>query len=188
MKDVTVVGIDLEKSSFQIHGLDARGKPVLRKKLSRPDLKLFFAQLPACTIGMEAGNGAHYWAKQASKCGHNVRLMAPQHVAPYRKSGKNDANDAEAIAEAVTHPNMRFVAIKEPEHIDLQMIHRIRERLIHDKVALCNQIRGFMAESGIVLSKSPEVLLKKLGAILVDEEVGLTPTARRFISRFIRNF
>ncbi|MDF3599726.1 transposase, partial [Burkholderia cenocepacia] len=109
---VTTVGIDLAKNVFQIHGVDAHGKAVLKKQIRRDQLMLFFTNLPACLIGMEACASAHYWARRVQECGHTVRLMAPQFVKPYVKTNKNDAADAEAICEAVARPNMRFVPIK----------------------------------------------------------------------------
>jgi transposase len=115
MRNITQVGIDLAKVVFQVHGVDARGKEVLRKQLKRTQVMTFFAQLPACLIGMEACGSAHFWARKLTELGHTVKLIAPQFVKPYVKTNKNDAADAEAICEAVGRPNMRFVPIKNSE-------------------------------------------------------------------------
>ena len=140
----TVLGIDLAKSVFQLHGVNEAGKVVLRKKLSRGQLVAFIANLPPCLIGMEACGGANYWAREFKKIGHEVRLIAPQFVKPYVKSNKNDALDAEAICEAVARPNMRFVSIKQIEQQDMQCIHRIRTRIVRSRTALANEIRGLL--------------------------------------------
>ena len=152
--DVTRIGIDLAKHVFQIHGVDCHGKVVVRKQLRRPQMLAYFAKLPPQLIGMEACGGGHYWARELSKLGHDTRLMAPQFVKPYVKSGKNDANDAEAICEAVSRPNMRFVAVKSVEQQVMQAEHRIRARLIKARTALSNEIRGLLAELGIVVPAS----------------------------------
>ena len=124
------IGIDLAKQVFQLHGVDGQEKVVLRKQLRRVQLLDYFKKLPPCLIGMEACGGAHYWARELQKLGHTVKLMAPQFVKPYVKSNKNDANDAEAICEAVARPNMRFVAIKTIAQQDIQAIHRIRSEQV----------------------------------------------------------
>jgi transposase len=123
MKEITTLGIDLAKNSFQLHGVDSEGNAVLRKKLSRSQLLITLANMPKCLIGMEACSGAHYWAREFKKLGHEPKLISPQFVKPYVKSNKNDANDAEAICEAVTRPSMRFVPIKNLEQQDIQTIH-----------------------------------------------------------------
>jgi transposase len=144
------VGVDIAKTVFQIHGVDAHGKAKLKKTLSRGEMLEFFAKLPGCLIGIEACAGAHYWARELKKFGHDVRLMASQFVIPYRKSGKNDANDAEAICEAVGRPNMRFVPVKTEEAQAILTLHRARELLVAERIALSNQIRGLLGEFGIV--------------------------------------
>jgi len=126
--NITRVGIDLAKTVFQVHGVDERGKPVLRKQLRRAQLLEFFANLRRCVIGMEACGSAHYWARKLSSLGHEVKLMAPQLVKPYVKSNKNDRNDAEAICEALGRPNMRFVPSKNPEQQALLGLHRVLAR------------------------------------------------------------
>ena len=126
MDKVTTVGIDLAKSTFSIHGVDANGKEAVRKTVSRAKLVAFIAQLPPCLIGLEACSGAHEWARRFQALGHEVRIMAPRFVAAYRRSGKNDGNDAEAICEAVSHPSMRFVPIKSVDQQAVLTLHRVR--------------------------------------------------------------
>lgn len=144
------VGIDIAKTVFQVHGVDAHGKAKLKKTLARGEMLEFFAKLPPCLIGIEACAGAHYWARELNKFGHDVRLMASQFVIPYRKSGKNDANDAEAICEAVGRPTMRFVPVKTEEAQAVLTLHRARELLVAERIALSNQIRGLLGEFAIV--------------------------------------
>ena len=151
MQAVAYVGIDLSKSVFQLHGVDRHGHAVLRRRLRRGELAAFMARLPGCVVGLEACGGAHYWARVFGRQGHTVRLIAPQFVKPYVKGNKNDLNDAEAICEAVSRPHMRFVPSKSIEQQDVQALHRVRSRLIGARTALVNQIRGLLAEYGIVL-------------------------------------
>jgi len=172
------VGIDLAKQVFQIHGVDGLEKVVLRKQLRRAQLLDYFKKLPRCLIGMEACGGAHYWARELQKLGHTVKLMAPQFVKPYVKSNKNDANDAEAICEAVARPTMRFVAIKTVAQQDIQAIHRIRSELVQQRTAKANQIRGLLAEYGIVVGRRVEVLRNALPQLLESAENGLTADFR----------
>lgn len=153
MSNITVLGIDLAKDVFQIHGTDDKGKGVLRKRLSRSKLITYMANTPPCLVGIEACGGAHYWARTFSAFGHTVKIMAPQFVKPYVKSNKNDARDAEAIAEAVTRPTMRFVPIKGIEQQDVLLLHRVRELAMKQRTALGNQIRGLLAEFGVVIAK-----------------------------------
>ena len=152
--DITRIGIDLAKQVFQIHGVGRDGKALVKKQLRRGQMLPYFSKLPPTLIGMEACGSAHYWARELRKMGHDARLMSPQFVKPYVKSGKNDANDAEAICEAVARPNMRFVAIKSVEQQVMQAEHRIRARLIKARTALSNEIRGLLGEFGIVLPAS----------------------------------
>src|SRR6202521_5029996 len=147
------IGLDLAKYVFEIHGVDAHGKTVLRKTLRRDAVSTVFANLPPCLVGMEASNGAHFWAKTLLDLGHDVRLISPQFVAPYVKSNKNDRNDAEAICEAVGRPTMRFVPPKSPEQLAIQALHRIRQRLVRSRTRLVNQIRGILGEHGIVIAR-----------------------------------
>ena len=151
MGNVTTVGIDLAKSVFSLHGVDERGARVLHKTVSRARLSALVATLPRCLIGMEACSGAHEWARRFTALGHTVKLMAPKFVAPYRKSGKNDGNDAEAICEAVSRPSMRFVAVKSLEQQSILTVHRVRLGFVEERTASINRIRGLLAEFGVML-------------------------------------
>ena len=147
----TRCGVDIAKVVFQVHGVNPHGVVKGRKTLARAKVLEYFAQVPPCLIGMEACAGAHYWARELSKLGHTVRLMAAQFVIPYRKHGKNDANDAEAICEAVGRPNMHFVAVKTEEQQAVLMVHRARSLALSSRTALGNQIRGLLGEFGLVV-------------------------------------
>ena len=151
MDKVTTVGIDLAKRVFALHGVDGAGRAGLRKTVRREQLMQTVAALPPCLIGMEACSGAHEWARRFQELGHTVRLMAPVFVAPYRKSGKNDGNDAEAICEAVARPNMRFVPIKSTEQQAVLSLHRVRQGWIEERTATINRLRALLTEFGIVL-------------------------------------
>jgi transposase len=175
------VGIDLAKQVFQVHGVDVQEKAVLRKKLPRAQMLAYFQQLPPCLIGMEACGSAHYWGRELQKLGHTVKLMAPQFVKPYVKSNKNDANDAEAICEAVARPTMRFVAIKTIAQQDIQALHRIRSELVHQRTAKVNQIRGLLGEYGLVVGRRVDVLRTALPLLLEDAENSLTIDFRELL-------
>lgn len=153
MVKITTLGIDLAKSTLSVHGVDARGNALLRKSMSRAKLLEFMASLEPCLVGMEACGGAHDLARRLSALGHPVRLMAARFVQPYRKNQKNDGNDAEAICEAVGRPNMRFVPVKSAEQQALLTVHRVRMALIESRTALINQLRGLLAEFGILMPK-----------------------------------
>lgn len=178
MYNITRIGIDLAKQIFQIHGVDNLGRVVLRKQLRRSQILAFFDKLRPCLIGMEACGSSHYWSRELQKQGHQVKLIAPQHVKPYVKGNKNDANDAEAICEAVGRPNMRFVASKTVEQQDMQALHRIRSELIKQRTAKGNQIRGLLAEYGIVVVRQIAKLRQAIPEILEDAENGLTAQLR----------
>src|SRR6202795_1470141 len=167
---VVRIGLDLAKYVFEVHGVDGHGNVVMRKTLRRGSVSTFFANLPPCLVGMEASNGAHYWARVLADFGHEVRLISPQFVAPYVKSNKNDRNDAEAICEAVGRPNMRFVPVKSPEQPAVEAVHRIRSRLVADRVRLVNQVRGLLGEHGIVVAKDIGNLRRGLASIAGDNE------------------
>ena len=152
MEQITTLGIDLAKRIFALHGVDSGGRTVMRRVIRREQLTRTIAALPPCLIGMEACSGAHAWARQFMTFGHTVKLMAPAFVAPYRKSGKNDSNDAEAICEAVRRPNMRFVPVKTEEQQALLALHRVRQGFIEERTATINRIRAVLAEFGMVLS------------------------------------
>jgi len=150
MGTVTTIGLDIAKSVFQVHGVDAAGGVVLRQRLTRSRMLKFFAQLPSCLIGIEACASSHYWARELVALGHDVKLMPAQYVKPYVKRSKNDAADAEAICEAVTRPTMRFVGIKSPEQQSAMMLHRVRLILSRQRTQLSNALRAHLAEFGIV--------------------------------------
>jgi transposase len=176
--NVTTIGFDIAKNVFQLHGVDANGKTVLRKQLKRNQVLAFFANLSPCRVGLEACSGAHYWARELVKLGHEARLISPQFVKPYVKGNKNDANDAEAICEAVGRPTMRFVPIKSIAQQDLQMLHRVRSGLVKERTALANRIRGLLAEYGIIVAIGLIKLRQQLPGILEDAENDLTMAAR----------
>ena len=150
MKQVTTIGLDIAKSVFLVHGVDAAGHMVLRQKLSRSRVLEFFAKLPRCLVGIEACASSHYWAREFIRLGHEVKLMPAQYVKPYVKRGKNDAADAEAICEAVARPTMRFVGVKTTEQQSIMMLHRVRRILMHQRTQLSNALRSHLAEFGIV--------------------------------------
>ena len=151
MDKVTTVGIDLAKSVFSLHGVDGAGRVMLRRTVRRDQLIQTVAALSPCLIGMEACSGAHEWGRRFQGLGHTVKLMAPKFVVPYRKSGKNDGNDAEAICEAVMRPNMRFVPVKSAEQQALLVLHRVRQGFIVERTATINRMRGVLCEFGVVL-------------------------------------
>lgn len=180
---ITTIGIDLAKEMFQIHGVDAHGKAVLRKQLRRSEMAKFFATMEPCLIGMEACGSAHHWARKLSEYGHTVKLMAPQFVKPYVKTNKNDMADAEAICEAVARPNMRFVALKNIEQQAILSVHRARQGFVKARTAQGNQIRGLLSEFGIVIPQGIHSIAKRIPDILEDAENGLPGTMRRLLGR-----
>lgn len=179
---VTRIGLDSAKNVFAVHGMDEHGKVVLKKTLKRDQVMEFFAHLAPCLIGIEACGSAHHWARRLTPLGHTVRLMAGPFVAPYRKSGKNDGNDAEAICEAVGRPNMRFVPVKSEEQQAVLMVHRARSLMVENRTAPVNQIRGLLAEFGLVVPQGIETLRGRLPDILEDAENGLPVLARETLS------
>ena len=184
---ITTIGIDLAKSLFQVHGVDEHGKAVLRKQLKRKDVLSFFANLERCLIGMEACGSAQYWARKLTALGHTVRLMAPQFVKPYVKTNKSDRNDAEAICEAVGRENMRFVPVKTAEQQAVLALHRARQGFVKARTAQANQIRGLLAEFGIVIAKGIGHITKRLPEILEDGENGLPGMMRELIEQLGEN-
>ena len=170
---VKVIGIDLAKNVFQVHGVDKNGKVVLRKQLRRGQIMAFFAQRVPCPVGMEACGSAHHWARQLIKIGYTVKLMAPQFVKPYVKTNKNDAADAEAICEAVSRPNRRFVPIKAVNQQAALFVHRVRQGFVQQRAAQANQIRGLLAEYGVVIPQGIRNIHKCLPEILEDAENNL---------------
>ncbi|MDG1319713.1 MAG: IS110 family transposase [Paracoccaceae bacterium] len=172
--EIIRIGLDLAKSVFEVCGVDMRDHVVLRKTLRREAVPQFFAELPPCLIGMEACSSSHYWAKVLTDLGHQVRLNAPQFVTPYVKSNKNDRNDAEAICEAISRPSMRFVPPKSSEQLEIQAVHRIRQRLVSSRTRLVNQIRGLLAEHGVVIGRDISRLRRALSQIVegADRNLG----------------
>ena len=168
MMKVTTVGLDLAKLIFTIHGVDVHGKVVLRKTVRRAKLLEVFAQLPACVVGMEACSGAQHWARELRKLGHEPRIMAAEFVEPYRQGGKNDANDAAAICEAVGRPKMRFVPVKSVEQQAVLAVHRLRQGLVEERTALANRLRGLLAEYGVVIGMGIDRLRRALPELLED--------------------
>ena len=150
MQTITTIGLDIAKSVFQVHGIDAEGKALIRRKLKRRYVLAFFEKLPPCLVGIEACATSHHWSRQLKALGHTVRLMPPAYVKPYVKRQKNDAADAEAICEAVTRANMRFVETKTPEHQSCLMLHRTRQLFIRQQTSVISAIRAHLAELGIV--------------------------------------
>ena len=175
---ITTIGLDIAKSVFHLFAVNRVGKLVKKKQLKRKELLAYIAQLESCRIVMEACGGAHYWAREFIALGHEVKLIAPQYVKPFVKGNKNDYNDAEAIAEASQRSSMRFVPIKSIEQQDVQNIHRQRERLKKERTALVNQIRGLLAEYGIVIPQGIAAVRRELPLILEDAENALTVMTR----------
>jgi transposase len=175
---VKVVGIDLAKRSFHVYGVDERGQRVISKTFTRTRLCEFMANLPACTVAMEACGSAHYWARTFRAYGHEVRLIAPQFVKPFVKSNKNDAVDAEAICEAAQRPTMRFVAVKSVEQQDIQAIHRMRSLVVERRTAQVNQIRGLLLEYGIEMPQGRAAVGRCLAEMLEDAANGLSDRFR----------
>src|ERR1035441_1288766 len=172
MGEVSTIGVDIAKSVFQIHGVDADGTVVIRKRVGRAKVLEFFADLPPCLVGMEACATAHQWARELKKLGHDARLMPPTYVKAYVKRGKNDAADAAAICEAVTRPSMRFVPIKSVEQQSALMLHRTRDLLIRQRTQLINALRAHLAELGLVAAKGHEGLHQLVTAVTESSDEG----------------
>ena len=181
MEKISTVGIDLAKNVFSLHGVDGLGRAVLRRTVRRDQLEMVVAQLPACLIGMEACSGAHEWARRFARYGHTVRLMAPKFVSPYRKSGKNDGNDAEAICEAVSRPSMRFVPVKTVEQQALLTLHRVRQGFVSERTATINRLRGLLSEFGVVLPLRAQTV--RLQAVSASEH--LPELVRRAVAELL---
>jgi transposase len=178
---IAVVGIDVGKNSFHIVGLDSRGAIVLRQKWSRGQVEARFANMPPCLIGMEACVGAHHLSRKLKALGHDARLMPAKYVRPYSKGQKNDFRDAEAIAEAVQRPTMKFVATKTADQLDLQALHRVRERLVRQRTRIINQIRAFLLERGVAVRQGLRFLRAELPRILATPPDVLSPRMVRVI-------
>ena len=183
---VTTIGLDLAKNVFQVHGVDAEGEIVVRKKVRRVDVLAFFSALPPCLVGMEACASAHHWARELTVLGHKVKLMPPSYVKPYVKRGKkNDAADAEAICEAVSRPTMRFVPVKSAEQQSVVMLHRSRDLLIRQRTMLANALRGHLAELGIIAAQGLRKLPILIEAACNEEDPRIPPVARRVLCELI---
>src|SRR5476649_1735008 len=178
MGEVSTIGVDIAKSVFQIHGVDADGMVVIRRRVGRAKVLEFFAGLPPCLVGMEACATAHQWARELKKFGHDTRLMPPTYVKAYVKRGKNDAADAAAICEAVTRPSMRFVPIKSVEQQSALMLHRTRDLLIRQRTQLINALRAHLAELGLVAAKGHEGLHQLVTAVAESGDERLPSNAR----------
>src|SRR6476620_10528660 len=179
---IAVIGIDIGKNSFHLVGQDRRGAIVLRQKWSRGQVEARLANLSPCLIGMEACVGAHHLSRKLQALGHQARLMPAKYVRPYSKGQKNDFRDAEAIAEAVQRPTMKFVATKTVDQLDLQALHRVRERLVSQRTGIVNQIRAFLLERGIAVRQGPRFLRIELPRILATPSDIVSPRIVRIIS------
>ena len=185
---IAVIGIDIGKTAFHVLGLDERGAIVLRQKWSRGQVEARLANMPPCLIGMEACVGAHHLSRKLKALGHAARLMPAKYVRPYSKGQKNDFRDAEAIAEAVQRPTMKFVATKTAEQLDLQALHRVRERLVSQRTGIINQIRAFMLERGIAVRQGLRFLRAELPTILATRVDVLSPRMARTIEDLARDW
>ena len=181
--EIRTIGIDLGKTVFHFVGVNARGEVVVRKKGSRTQLLRFTSNLRGCLIGMEACGGSHFLGRALREQGHDVRLMPAQYVKPYVKTNKNDYIDAEACAEGVTRPTMRFVPIKTDDQLDLQSLHRVRERWVVRRTAVINQIRGMLLERGITIRKGRNHIEESLPGILEDPDNKLSGALRVLLTQ-----
>ena len=182
---ITTIGIDIAKSVFHFYAVNKMGRLVKKKQLRRKQVLATMAKIEPCLIAMEACGGANYWARELIALGHEVKLIAPQYVKPYVKGNKNDYNDAEAIAEAAQRPTMRFVPIKSVERQDIQNFHCQRERIKKERNALVNQIRGLLAEYGLVINKGVAAVRKGLPEVLEDADNGLTVLSRELFAELL---
>ena len=183
MHEITTIGLDLAKNVFHVVCCDEHGKVVRKKMLRRSQVLQYFANLTDCLVGMEACASAHHWARELGALGHQVKLISPQYVKPYVRGNKNDYNDALAIAEAVTRPEMRFVPVKTTEQQAVQALHRLRERRLQDRTALCNQLRGLLAEYGLIMPQGVNRLRRSLPKLLEDGENGLSELFRQLLAQ-----
>ncbi|HWK70659.1 MAG TPA: IS110 family transposase [Burkholderiaceae bacterium] len=187
MSDVTLIGIDLGKHSFHLHGQDKAGRMVFRKKLTRSQMFTQLSNFPSCTVVMEACAGAHWVARRVAALGHQAKLISPQFVKPFVQSNKNDFADAQAICEAASRPSMRFVSPRTEAQQTISALHRVREALVRDRTATINQIHGFLLEFGVSLPKGPAII-KRLPAVLVEHEATLPPRLIGIVERLRAHF
>jgi transposase len=183
--EITTIGIDTAKHVFQIHGVDRAGHVIVQRRLRRDQMMVFFANLPSCVVGLEAGRGAHHWARALKDLGHNVRIMPPQYVKPYVKTNKNDAVDAAAICEAVTRPTMRFVPPKTAEQQGILAVHKVRDSLVRTRTAQANQIRGLLAEFGIIVRAGIHMVIRAAGEVIGDDRDIPPPILRPLLAELI---
>ena len=182
---MTTIGIDLAKAVFQVHGVDVQGKVVAKKQIKRDQMMAFFTSLLPCPIGMEACGSAHHWARKLQTLGHTVRLMAPQFVKPYVKTNKNDMADAEAICEAVSRPNMRFVPVKDVEQQAVLALHRVRQSMVKARTAQANQIRGPLSEIGLIIPVGIAHIHKRVPAMVEDAREAVPGAFRALAQRML---
>jgi transposase len=183
MSEITTIGLDLAKHVFQVHGIDAQGTTVLRKRLRRGQVLAFFSRIPRCVVGLEACATAHYWARELGALGHEVRLMPAQYVKAYIKRNKHDAADAEAICEAVQRPTMRFVPVKTAEQQATALLHRGREQLVRQRTMLVNALRAHLAEFGIVAAQGLRNVGELIAIVRDDGDTRLPDVARQVLQR-----
>jgi transposase len=188
MGEVSTIGLDIAKSLFQVHGADADGAVVIRKRISRTKVLEFFAAVPPCLVGIEACPSAHHWSRKLQALGHTVKLMPPSYVKAYLKRSKNDANDAAAICEAVTRPSMRFVPIKSEQQQSGLMLHRSRQLLVRQRTMLSNAIRGHMAELGIISAKGRKGTAELLEIIANADDHRIPAAARLSLDALVRQY
>ena len=181
MKELTTIGLDLAKHTFQVVGCDRHGHEVSRKVLRLGHVKAYFANLPVCVVGTEACASAHFWARELQALGHEVRMIPPQYVKAYVRGNKTDYHDARAIAEAVRRPGMRVVAVKTPEQQDIQALHRLRAARVQERTALCNQVRGLLAEYGVVLAQGVGALRRHLAGLVEEPPTGVSEFLRTLL-------
>ena len=181
---LSIIGLDIAKSVFQVHGADKAGNPLIRRQLRRRDVLRFFVKLERCLIGIEACDSSHYWARELIALGHDFRLIPTQYVRPFRRGGKNDFNDAEAICDALSRPSINTVAVKSAEQQAVQSLHRTRERLVNQRTNTANQIRSLVAEEGIVCARGIAQLRRCMHDLLANHD-GVTPLLRTLKGQFL---
>lgn len=181
MSEITLIGIDLAKNIFRINCVDGNGKRVMNKNLHRDSVINFFAPLNECTVAMEACASSHYWGRTIESLGHNVKLIHPRYVTPYRLGDKNDANDAAAICAAAQRPDMRFVRLRSQRQSDIQSLHRIRSGLVQEKTATINRVRALLAENGLIIKQGAKAVFAALPGLLDNESDALSPMMRRLL-------
>ena len=182
---VTTIGLDIAKSVFQIHGVDQAGNIALQRKLRRSEVIPFFSKLEPCLVGIEACHSSHFWGRELLAMGHDVRLIPTQYVKPFVLGGKNDANDAAAICVAVTRPGIHFVPVKSAQQQAIQSLHRMRQRLIHERTAKSNQIRSMFAEEGVIFAVGMIRLRQGIVALVHDAEARITPVLKQLGSMYL---